>query len=172
MLKGSKKSMKKQIKSILFAGVALLTSCGDSGNVDGTIYVGDAFTKMNAVVLKYSLPKTLGGDARISGSISIQENTEVKGDYTLGYSATSPLSTTYTENILISFSKEQIQSTQGGVKYDLALNLNNVFPTKNDTSTVYFVIHSSDWIKSNPTTYGYTNFKYSWNDGKVALQLD
>ena len=166
--------MKNKIIKTLLLSSAMLCSCGGNSKVDGTFYLGDGFTKRNAVLLNYSISKTLEDGATLSGSISVQENTVIANSYTLAYTSTSPLagSSSYMENVLCQWSKDLIEANKDGVKFDLTLNLKSVFPSTTEEGTVYFVLHTGDWKREDLTTYGYTDFKYSWNDGKVNLQLD
>ena len=164
----------KSLKTLSLAAFAVLASCGESGNVSGSVYLGDAFTKMNAIVLDYTLPKTLGADARISGRVYAQENAEIKSEYYLAYSSTSPFSgaSSYSESVMLPITKSNLESESGEVKFDLALNLASVFPSKKEEGTVYFVIHSNDWKTTDVTRYGFTSFKYNWEGETVKLLLD
>lgn len=163
-----------QIKPLSLTLLAILSSCGGPGNIEGTVYAGDAFTKRNAIVLEYNLPKVLSEGARISGRIYAQENADVSNNYVLSYSSTSPLSgaSTYSESGILSCTKEMIEASREGLKFNLELSLSSVFPSKSEEGTVYFVIHAVDWVRTDITTYGFTSYKYVWEGENVKLQLD
>ncbi len=165
--------MKNKIIKTLILASAVLCGCSSNSKVDGTFYLGDGFTKKNAVLINYSMFKTLEEGAKISGSISVQENTVIADSYTLAYTSSSPLSaSSYTENVLCQWDKSLIEANKDGAKFELTLNLKAVFPSTTEEGTTYFVLHVGDWKREDLTTYGYTDFKYNWNDGKVVLQLD
>ncbi len=162
---------RKFLKAVSFCALTLLTSCGSGSTIDGTIYVGDGFTKLNAIVLKYKLNSVLEEGAKISGSISAQANAEVKGAYTFAYTTTSPLSASnYTENVLCRWEKDIITSV-AEAKYELTLNLKSVFPGTEETNKMYFVIHTDDWKANDLMTYSYSDYTYSWDGDKVKIDL-
>ncbi len=164
--------MKRNLfKTLGLSAMLLLTSCG-STPVEGTMYVGDAFIKKDAIVFKYKFNTVLEEGAKISGSISAQENAVLKNEYYFSYTQTNPLNATdYAETALVGFQKETLTDGKE-VKYDLTLDLKKVFPGKEEVNTVYFVIHSNDWKTNDLTTYTYTNYKYSWDGEKVKMILD
>ncbi len=163
--------MKKNLlKAIGLSVLTLLTSCGGGSKIEGTLYIGDGFNKMNAIVLKYNINSVLEEGAKISGSISAQENTEVKSGYTLAYTTINPLNaTTYIEYTLCEWSQDLITTNEA--KFDLTLDLKKVFPGTEETNKMYFVIHANTWDTSDLATYSYTYYKYSWDGSKVKLDL-
>lgn len=51
--------MKRNLfKTLGLSSLLLLTSCG-STPIEGTLYIGDAFTKKNAIVFKYNFNLSL-----------------------------------------------------------------------------------------------------------------
>ncbi len=164
--------MKKNLlKAIGLSALTILTSCGGGTKVEGTLYVGDGFNKMNAIVLKYNINSVLEEGAKISGAIYAQENAVVNSGYTFAYTSTNPLNaTTYVEYAICQWSKDLITTTEA--KYDLTLDLKKVFPGTEETNKMYFVIHSSTWDNKDLTTFTSTEYKYSWDGNKVKLNLD
>lgn len=162
--------MKKILKSLGLSALVLLTSCGGGTTIDGTMYIGDGFTKLNAIVLKYKFNSVLEKGTKISGSISAQANAEVQSAYTLSYTSNSPLSAdNYTENVLCRWDKEAVAVE---AKYELVLDLKKVFPGTEDTNKMYFVIHTDEWDRKNLMTYSYSDYTYSWDGEKVKINLD
>lgn len=159
------------LKTLGLSAMLLLTSCG-STPVDGTLYIGDGFTKKNAIIFKYNFNSILEEGSKISGSISAQENAVLKNEYIFSYTSTNPRNTTnFAENVLVGFTKENLSDGKEA-KYDLALNLKKVFPGTEEINTVYFIIHSDDWKTSDDSTYTSTSFKYSWDGERVKINLD
>lgn len=167
------------MKRKLFLGTSLailttLTSCGGS-TFNGNFYLGDAFTNLNAIVVEYNINDSLESGSKISGKIKAQKNTVLKDSYILAYSSTMP-SSNYAEQALIQVSKSQIEATKegdeyAGVKYDLTLDLEKVFPKDIENKNAYFVVHAFDWEPTNIATYGYTKFSYTWEGSKVKLGI-
>lgn len=165
------------MKRKLFLGTSLsvlmtLTSCGGT-TFDGKFYLGDAFSSLNAIVVEYKLNDSLETGSKISGKIKAQKNTVIKDSYFLAYSNTMP-SSSYSEQALLQVSKSQIEATKegddyNGVKFDLTLDLEKVFPKDIENKNVYFVIHALDWEPTNIQTYGYSKFSYTWEGSKVKL---
>ncbi len=163
--------MKKSLfKALGLSMLTLLTSCGGGATIDGTMYIGDGFNKLNAIIVKYKLNSVLEEGAKISGSISAQANAEVKSAYTLAYTSNSPLSAdSYTEYVLCRWDTEAVKAE---AKYELTLDLKKIFPGTEESNTMYFVVHTDDWSRTDLLTYSYSNYKYSWDGEKVKIDLN
>lgn len=164
--------MKRNLLKMLgLSATLLLTSCG-STPVDGTLYIGDGFTKKDAIVFKYNFNSVLEEGSKISGSISAQENTVLKNEYVFSYTSMNPRNANnFVENVLVGFKKENLSEGKE-VKYDITLDLKKVFPGTEEINTMYFIIHTDDWKTSDDSTYTSTSFKYSWDGEKVKINLD
>ncbi len=164
--------MKRNLfKTLGLSSLLLLTSCG-STPIEGTLYIGDAFTKKNAIVFKYNFNSVLDEGSKISGTISAQENAVLKNEYIFSYTQTNPLNATdFAENVLVGFTKANLSDGKEA-KYDLTLDLKKVFPGTEEVNTMYFIIHTDDWKTNDMSTFTSSSFKYSWDGEKVKIILD
>ncbi len=160
------------VKVLALSTIIVLVSCGRDDKVSGNLYLGDGFTNENAMVLSYNVDEVLSSGSRISGTLSKQENTELKSTYTLAYTSTSPLSSeSYVETTIIVWDKDMFESNTE-VKYDIELDIEKVFANKDLESTVYFVLHGDDFEVGKVSTFAYTEFRYRWDNDKVKLILE
>lgn len=165
---------KNILKTTSLSLLMLLASCGGNTNINGTLYLGDGFTKKDAMVLNYNIDSVLSLGSKISGCISKQENTVLQSSYTLAYTSISPFSATnYAETGIMVWEKSMIENVSvSEIKYEIELDITKVFKNTEEESTVYFVFHTDNWKNNDLTTYTYTSFKYAWNNDKVNLILD
>ncbi len=167
--------MNKNIfKTVGLSLLLLLSSCGGNTNINGTLYLGDGFTKKDAVLLNYNLNSVLDASSRINGYIKTQENTIINSSYSLAYTSNSPFSSNnYSETIICTRHKDIIeQLPQKEINYDISLDITKIFKNTEEESTVYFVFHMDNWENNDLTTYTYTSFRYVWNNDTVKLLLD
>lgn len=164
---------KNILKTTSLSLLMLLASCGGNSQVNGTLYLGDGFTKKDAMLLNYNIDSVLKSGSKITGYISKQENTVLQSSYTLAYTSINPFSATnYAETGIMVWEKSMIEGvTASEIKYEITLDITKVFKDTEEESTVYFVFHTSNWDHSDLTTYTYTSFKYVWDNDKVNLVL-
>lgn len=157
--------------------VTMLTSCGAS-EIDVTSYLGDAFTKKNAIVLKYKLSTVIENGYKLKGSITAQENTVLNDNYYLSYTTDVPYhATSYTETVMLNVPKLTLENLKNGdsfkeFSFEISLEIENVFPKDNEASKVYFVLHGSDFDLDDINTYNASDYKYSWDGDKVKIITD
>lgn len=155
--------MKKTLLSIQLLSLILLTSC--SSTIEGTMYISDAS-------IKISWSNTLTSDSKITGTFTLNDGQAPKEYYVLGYTDKSIYSSTSTtETVLQKFTKGQL-SQDNTINYEIKLNLNSMFPTKDKQRMLYFIFHSSEYSRSDIKTYSTSEYKYTWDGDKVKLNLE
>jgi hypothetical protein len=164
--------MKKRfIRCCLASSIFLLTGC--STNIDSTLYLGVGNNQ--TAMVKYTLGSEMKDSYTISGSFQLLTGATLQ-DYSLNYTSNNVWKdSSYEEHSLAIFHKEDLEKLKDGDSYTAlsftsSINLVNVFPK--DKTKTYFVVHTSDWSRSDATTYNCSEWNYTWESDTVKLSMN